>query len=64
MEKCMRCGHDIIIGGNDMISDIYGEELSDDEDAMVTNAQCPHCGAKYVITDVSEYEKQFYPYWK
>lgn len=32
----MRCGHDLIIGGNFMLSDICGEELNEDDDAMVT----------------------------
>ena len=41
MEKCMRCGHEIIIGGNFMLSEINGEDLSEEDDAMVTNAHCP-----------------------
>lgn len=41
MEKCMRCGHEIIIGGNFMLSEINGEELNEEDDAMVTNAYCP-----------------------
>jgi len=47
-----------------MLSDIYGEELSEDEDAMVTNCHCPNCGLEYVITDTPESEKHNYPYWK
>lgn len=63
MEKCMRCKHNLIIESNFMLSEINGEELSEDDDAMVTYAHCPHCGAKYELTDVSENEKKNYPYW-
>jgi DNA-directed RNA polymerase subunit RPC12/RpoP len=63
MEKCMRCGHELIIEGNFMLSEINGEELSEEEDAMVTNAHCPHCGARYELTDTPEIEKKNYPYW-
>lgn len=64
MEKCMRCGHEIIIGGNFMLSEINGEELNEEDDAMVTNAYCPYCGARYELTDTPESEKKNYPYWK
>ena len=63
MEKCMRCGHELIIGGNFMLSDFNGEDLAEDDDAMVTNAHCPHCGASYEIYDTPESEKKNYPYW-
>lgn len=63
MEKCMRCGHEIIIGGNFMLSDISGEELNEEDDAMVTNAHCPYCGAGYELYDTPESEKKNYPYW-
>ena len=36
MEKCMRCGHEIILEGNFMLSEINGEELNEEDDAMVT----------------------------
>jgi ribosomal protein S27AE len=61
--KCMRCGHDLIIGGNFMLSEVTGTELDDDDDAMVTNASCPHCGASYELYDTPENEKPNYPYW-
>ena len=64
MEKCMRCGHEIIIGGNFMLSEINGEELNEEDDAMVTNAHCPYCGARYELTDTPESEKKNYPYWR
>jgi DNA-directed RNA polymerase subunit RPC12/RpoP len=63
MEKCMRCNHDLILESNFMLSEINCEELSEDDDAMVTYAHCPYCGAKYELTDVSENEKKNYPYW-
>ena len=47
-----------------MLSEINCEELSEDDDAMVTYAHCPYCGAKYELTDVSENEKKNYPYWR
>ena len=61
-QKCMRCGHDLIIGGNVMLSDI-GIADCDEDDAMVTNLTCPHCGAYYEITDTPESEKPNYPHW-
>lgn len=63
MEKCMRCGHEIIIGGNFMLSEINGEELNEEDDVMVTNAHCPYCGARYELYDTPESEKKNYPYW-
>ena len=59
----MRCGHDLIIGGNFMLSEVTGTELDEDDDAMVTNASCPHCGASYELYDTPENEKPNYPYW-
>ena len=59
----MRCKHDLILEGNFMLSEVYGEELEEADDAMVTYAHCPYCGAKYELTDVSENEKKDYPYW-
>jgi DNA-directed RNA polymerase subunit RPC12/RpoP len=64
MEKCMRCKHEIILEGNFMLSEINGEELNEENDAMVTYAHCPHCGARYELTDTPESEKKNYPYWK
>ena len=64
MEKCMRCGHEIILEGNFMLSEINGEELNEEDDAMVTNAFCPHCGARYELYDTPESEKKNYPYWR
>ena len=64
MERCMRCNHELIIGGNFMLSEVVGEELAEDDDAMVTNCSCPYCGAQYEIYDTPENEKKNYPYWK
>ena len=64
MEKCMRCEHDLILEGNFMLSEINGEELSEDDDAIVTYAHCPFCGARYELTDTPESEKKNYPYWR
>ena len=63
-ETCMRCGHDLILGGNFMLSDIDGEELPEEDDAMVTNATCPYCGAYYELYDTPLSERCNYPYWK
>lgn len=54
----MRCGHEIIIGGNFMLSEINGEEFNEEDDAMVTNAHCPYCGAGYELYDTPESEKK------
>ena len=58
----MRCGHDLIISGNYMLSDL-NEDLGEDDDAMVTNAHCPYCGASYEIVDTPQSERKNYPYW-
>lgn len=63
MEKCMRCGHDLIIGGNFMLSEINEEELSEEDDTMVTTASCPYCGANYDLYDTPLSERNNYPYW-
>lgn len=62
MEKCMRCGHELIIEGNFMLSD-YDETLNEEDDAMVTYEHCPYCGARYELTDTPQSEKKLYPYW-
>ena len=46
-----------------MLSEINGEELNEEDDAMVTNAHCPYCGARYELYDTPESEKKDYPYW-
>ena len=38
-------------------------ELNEEDDAMVTNAHCPYCGARYELYDTPESEKKYYPYW-
>jgi len=64
MEKCLRCNNDLILESNFMLSELYGENLSEEDDAIVTYAHCPYCGAKYEFTDTPESEKKDYPYWK
>lgn len=56
----MRCGHEIILEGNVMLSEINRGEL---DDTMVTYAHCPYCGTRYELTDTPESEKRNYPYW-
>jgi DNA-directed RNA polymerase subunit RPC12/RpoP len=63
MEKCMRCSHDLIINGNYMLSDLNEDLGEEDDDVMVTNAHCPHCGASYEIVDTPQSERKNYPYW-
>lgn len=58
----MRCGHDLIIGGNVMLSDECLVER-DEDDAMITNMTCPNCGAYYEVMDTPDSEKPNYPYW-
>ena len=62
--KCMRCNHELILSGNFMLSEIQCEELPEDEDAIVTNATCPYCGASYDIYDTPECDRENYPYFK
>ena len=61
MEKCMRCQHDLILENNFMLSDF--DDVNEEDDAMVTYAHCPYCGARYELTDTPESEKIDYPYW-
>lgn len=64
MEKCMRCQHDLILECNFMLSEINDNEyMEEDDDAIVTYAHCPYCGARYQLTDTPESEKKDYPYW-
>lgn len=64
MEKCWRCGHDLICSGNFMISDMEIDSLDENDDAIITDYLCPNCGAQYTVTDTPENDKQYYPYWK
>ena len=59
----MRCSHDLIISGNYMLSDLNEDLGEEDDDAMVTNAHCPYCGASYEIVDTPQSERKNYPYW-
>ena len=58
----MRCNHSLILLGNTMLSDA-GLADCDEDDAMITDAKCPYCGAFYEITDTPESEKKNYKYW-
>lgn len=62
--KCMLCDHEVIIGGNDMYSDVYGVDVGDEDDAMITNCQCPYCGTSYEVMETLPSERKKYPYWK
>lgn len=53
---CVVCGSELIIGGNDMLSDIDESIKNDKDDAMVTNASCPICKANYTMYDATENE--------
>ena len=44
-----------------MLSDF--DDVNEEDDAMVTYAHCPYCGARYELTDTPESEKIDYPYW-
>ena len=63
MEKCIRCNHNLILESNFMLSDFDETLTEEDDDAMVTYAHCPYCGARYELTDTPESEKKNYPYW-
>lgn len=62
MVKCMRCEHDLILESNFMLSD-FDDGINEEDDAMVTYAHCPYCGARYELTDTPQSEKIKYPYW-
>lgn len=61
---CMLCGSELILGGNDMISDVdESVESLGKDDAMITNATCPKCGANYIMTDATENEQDEDPHY-
>ena len=47
---CILCGTELILGGNNMLSD-FDDTISEEDDCMVTNATCPKCGTMYEMTD-------------
>lgn len=55
---CILCGSELILGGNDMLSDFNDEIIDDKDDGMVTNATCPKCHAEYIMVDATENEKE------
>lgn len=56
---CVICGHELVTENNVMVSDVIGEELSDNDDAMITYAHCPMCGCTYEMQDASNTELKF-----
>lgn len=44
--NCYVCGNELIWGGDHSGADY----CMDDEDAIVTNLSCPHCGAYHEVT--------------
>lgn len=56
---CIICGHELITESNFMVSDITGNELPVDDDAMVTYAHCPCCECEYEMQDASNSETEF-----
>jgi len=44
--NCYVCGNELIWGGDHSGADY----CMDDEDAIVTNLTCPHCGAYHEVT--------------
>ena len=64
IEKCWRCGKELICSGNFMLRDWEGENMDENDDAMITDYTCPYCGASYSVTDTPNNEKKNYPYFK
>ena len=62
--RCYVCGSPLTWNSDFMKSEIYGEELNDDDDAIVRNLSCGHCGASYEVCETSENDKKNYPFWK
>lgn len=63
--NCFRCGHELILLGNHMLSEAEGDDtMNADDDAMITTAQCPYCGAFYEVMETPESEKENYAYFK
>ena len=55
---CIICGSELILEGNNMLSDLVWDIKDDKEDAMVTYAHCPKCHCQYEMTDATEYEQE------
>lgn len=64
MYHCFRCGHELIIEGNYMGSDMGDCSEDEDEDYMVTTMSCPYCGARMECADISNNQKKEYPYFQ
>ncbi len=63
MEKCWRCGKELICQGDFMISDWEGIDMDDDDDAMITDYYCPFCGIEYSVTDTPKNQEKNYAYF-
>ena len=59
--SCFKCGHELVLESNSMLSDF--EDVESCDDYMITYASCPYCGAQYEFTDTADSEKSNYPYW-
>ena len=47
--KCFYCGGEVIYTNEEMLSDLYGADLSEDEDSIVGFFTCSKCGAEYEV---------------
>lgn len=47
--KCFYCGEDVIWCSDEMLSDLYGCEISEEEDTIVSFYTCSKCGANYEV---------------
>ena len=47
--KCFYCGADVIWGSEEMLSDLSGCEIPEEEDTIVGFFTCSKCGATYEV---------------
>ena len=59
-QKCPVCGSYLILSSNNMLSELIGEDLPEDQDAMTENSTCPNCGTYIMAIPVPPSEEANY----
>lgn len=61
---CPICGSEIIWSNDWMGSDYSGEDVPLDDDYIIHNFSCPHCGGNIDVSEPCENERLNYDFWK
>ena len=54
--KCFYCGGEVMYTNEDMLSDLMGIDLPEEEDSIVGFFTCSKCGASYEVYQSNEKE--------